>query len=134
MSNAVKFFYEYAGFGFDPATETQAQGRLRCAKQLAEAEALYLKAHQCADIGIAWEDDPDGFADYRADKRAGRLTKGDAPKRIERAFIWHRHEDDGRGRDWLASLHGIWDADTNYRRVVRAELALECADELRKLI
>lgn len=133
LSEAAQFFYEHAGFSYDPKTETPEQGRARCAQHLAEAENLFLAAVRVADVGCAWEDDPQGFDDYRADKKAGRLADGiKKPKTIEIAFIWHRDEDGGE--TLLASLGGVWDAGTDYRRVVRAELALECADELRAII
>ena len=32
------FFYEHAGYSWDPTRETQEQGRRRCARELAEAE------------------------------------------------------------------------------------------------
>lgn len=38
------------------------------------------------------------------------------------------------GNEVLASLGAIWDADDKYRRVIRAELASECADVLRALM
>ncbi len=128
LSRAAQFFFDHAGYSHDPLTETPEQGRTRCAIALAEAELLYLEAHRVADVVCVWEDDPAGFADYRADKKAGRLAEGiGKPRTIELADIRH-------GDEYLASLGGIWDADENYRRVVRAELARERADELRKII
>ena len=37
--NAVAFFYEHAGYSFDPLTETAEQGRQRTAERYAAAEA-----------------------------------------------------------------------------------------------
>lgn len=127
LSPAAAFFFEHAGFSYDPITETRDQGRTRGAIALAEAEALYLEAHAWADVVCAWTDDPDAENDWRLDKKHGRVT-GKKPKTFESCGI---HDADG---NCLASLWGIEDADANYRRVVRAELASECADELRAII
>lgn len=106
---AERFFFEHAGYSYDPATETPEQGRRRCAVALAEAEAW------AKDVGVAfsWEDD----------WNVGSHLKYDAcdaePETCEVA---------------LASLGALRagvgcvdDADANYRRVIEAELA----DELR---
>lgn len=127
------FFFTWAGYSYNPITQTPAAGRTEGATRLADAEALFLQAVKVADVGCEWEEDPDGFHHYRADKKAGILADGiKKPERIEQATIWHR--DESGTIDYLASLGGIWDADANYRRVVRAELALECADQLRDII
>ena len=34
------FFYENAGYSYDPKTETPEQGRIRCARDLADAEMV----------------------------------------------------------------------------------------------
>ena len=39
MTPAELFFFEHAGYSYDPKTETPEQGRTRCALRLAEAEA-----------------------------------------------------------------------------------------------
>jgi hypothetical protein len=116
---AVSFFLAHAGFSYDPKTETQEQGRVRVARALAEAEALYLRAHQVAEVAIVWTHD-----DIAA-------SEGGFEETCECACIVH---DDGNGGEVLASLGAIWDADANYRRVIRAELAQECADKLREII
>jgi hypothetical protein len=36
---AVQFFYDNAGYYFQPSSETREEGRLRCARELAAAEA-----------------------------------------------------------------------------------------------
>ena len=122
MKTAYHFFLKHAGFSWNPATQTRAQGRIECAQRMAAAETAFLDACRVSDVGINWEDDPDGSAwaddDYK-------------PERVECAAIWHR-EESGRVR-YLASLSCIDDADANYRRVIRAELALDCIDDLRAL-
>lgn len=39
MADAYEFFYEHAGWSYDPKSETKKQGRQRCAAGLARAEA-----------------------------------------------------------------------------------------------
>lgn len=126
------FFFTFAGFSHGP-DETAEEGKTRCAEQAREHEAIYLRAHKLGLVSCEWERDPVGFSDYAADKKAGHLARGiGKPERIEVAGIVTR---DTEGvPTFLASLGGIWDADDNYRRVVRAELAHECADELRALL
>jgi hypothetical protein len=114
------FFYYNAGFAYNPATETKIAGHKRCARELAQAEALYLQAHKCADVGCQWEHDTDAAQD------------GEQFDTCEFAAIWHRPED--QPAHTLASLGAILDATDTYRRVIRAELAEECADELRAII
>jgi hypothetical protein len=126
-----RFFFEHAGFGYYPERETVDEGRARGAIALAAAEAIYMEAHRVADVGCEWEDDPEGFADFDADQRAGRLNDDEQqPERIEGCYIWTGNTD----RAYLASLWGIWDADDNYRRVIRAELALESLERLVQII
>jgi hypothetical protein len=65
-------------------------------------------------------------------KPAPKGHEAQQPQTIERAHIWHRDE---VGKvHYLASLCGIKDASPSYRRVIRAELATECADELTAII
>ena len=58
--DAVGFFREHAGFGYNPATETPEQGRERCARELADAEARlkagpYYVDHEPDDV--PWDGD-----------------------------------------------------------------------------
>jgi len=111
MTPNEKFFHTHAGWSYDPAKETSDQGRIRCAQQLAFAESRLLEAMRVADVGVTWDEDQMEGA--------------------EQAAIWHRDEN-GKCTH-LAALGGIIDATKAYRRVVRAELALECVEELAKL-
>ena len=118
MKTAYHFFLEHAGYSWNPETQTRMQGRIECAKR----ETVFLDACRVSDVGISWEDDPDGCAWADDDHK---------PEQVECAAIWHRDES---GRiSYLASLGGIDDADANYRRVIRAEMAVECLDQLRAL-
>lgn len=107
---AVDFFYERAGFSYNPATETLEEGHLRSARELAEAEA-YAEAHQWSAY---WEDDYDRMEDEWADW----------PQ-----YVCQVVDADG---DPLASLGGVMFSDRGtpddgdpYARVVRAELFAE---------
>ncbi len=118
------FFFEHAGYSHDPKTETAAEGRTTGAEDLATAESVLMRAMRVADVGVKWEADNDDSGD-------GETT----PKVRESACIWHR-ENKGvvHSVHYLASLSSIHDADANYRRVVRAELAIECIAELRAIV
>lgn len=116
------FFYTHAGYSWNaPAGETQEQGRVRCAIQLADAETLYLQAHRVANVYCDWTHDADAHYDAR------RSGGGDDYDTIEQAGLFCDDE-------CLASLGGITDAGANYRRVIRAQLAEECSDRLREII
>lgn len=51
----VGFFYQHAGYSYNPATETPEQGRRKCARALARAE----RAGSDAGLGFRWSIDPD---------------------------------------------------------------------------
>lgn len=118
------FFFVHAGYSYDPKTETQEVGHAKCAVRLAAAESLFLQCVKLADVGIEWQHDPDAARDNRKDRVRF--------EQCESACIWHR--DECGDVHYLASLGGILDADTDYRRVVRAELAIECEDALQAIV
>lgn len=120
---AVEFFYEHAGFSYDPKKETATEGHLRGAQGLAEAEA-YAKAHGWY---VGWVDDYDSR---------------DADRDTEWADWPHYHcELRDAGGHHLASLGGIMFAEKGdwldgdpYARVVEAELFAEAMhDHLARL-
>ncbi len=100
------FFLKWAGYSYDPKTETPFQGRQKCAKQLAQAERY------ARDRGatFTWTRDYHGLPNRRKWGCIARDCTGNV----------------------FASLWGIdfkgkgtpWDGDP-YRRVVEAELACE---------
>ncbi len=119
-----RFFYDHAGFSYGNG-ETISQGKRRCAIALAAAEAW--AALNCCHF--EWEDDADGYPTHACvggvwgfwhDPGDGNLM------RIENCESCTLHDDAGKV---LQSLCGIWDADSNYRRVVQAELASEAYSE-----
>ena len=113
MNSDVAFFYEHAGFSYDPKTETPEQGNLRGAEALAAAEA------RGRDEGLSfeWDIDPDvdssSFSGARPSWSLWCCQAYDADGE-KVASLWGC--DFGRG----GTPYG--DA---YRRVVEAELALE---------
>jgi hypothetical protein len=112
-NEAVVFFLENAGFSYNPKTETQEQGKMRCARILAKAE------RQASERGFfyRWSIDPhNDSSDFDDDHEPWQLWQ------------CSMYNADGR---IVNSLHGIdfgrdvepW--GNNYRRVVEAELATD---------
>lgn len=110
----IAFFSENGSYSWDPKTETQDQGRQRCARELAQAERY------AAERGwrFEWENDPDEY------------QLGDAettpPNEVLTCVL-----KDARNRS-LASLGGIGDPSRNCGRVVEAELACEALADVRR--
>lgn len=50
LTTDEQFFYDHAGYGYNPATETAEQGRENTARGLARAE-LYAREHDWQLIG-----------------------------------------------------------------------------------
>jgi len=113
---AVTFFHEHAGYSYDPKRETKAQGRMRCARALAKAEA----DASSKGFYFRWSIDPD-------------TDSSDFEDSGEPWQLWQCAMYNPEGRI-VASLHGIdfgrdgepWGEP--YRRVVEAELAGEGID------
>lgn len=115
MEKAAQFFYEHGGYSFNPSTETAEQGRARCAESLASAERYALSQ----GFTFEWADDwsvGDHVAEF------GDCYKDGGPQTCESCVC---RDADG---NVLASLGCIDDANTNYRRVIEAELASEGMD------
>lgn len=106
---AVDFFHANAGYSWNPKTETQAQGRRRCAKALALAE---LQASN-AGVSFEWSIDDVDSSDFTDEKPAWALW-----------FCVARLPDGER----IGSCGGVdfgrdgepW--GNNYRRVCEAEI------------
>ena len=111
----VQFFVNNACFSYDPKTQTEEEGRLQCAERAAEAEDILMQAMRVGDVSVSWQDDA----------RTG--DEFEEVERVESCAI----EING---EIVASLFAVWDADANYRRVIRAELAIECLDQLRAVV
>lgn len=93
---AEEFFYENAGYSYDPRVETREKGRRRCAVALARAEAWAREQ----EVDVVWEADWEGWS----------------------CLLAHP---DGRVASLHAIEFGEQGEDDPYRRVVQAELALE---------
>jgi hypothetical protein len=118
--NPYQFFLKHAGQSYNPATETQMQGRIRNARHLAEVER---KARDGGFFYI-WSIDPDCLSsDWIDDNEDGGRNNDPwqtwqcAMYNSDRRIVNSLHGIDF-GRD--GSPHG----DT-YKRVVEAELALD---------
>lgn len=59
MDDRERFFFEHAGYGYNPAHETAEEGRERCARELAAAEREMIRR----GWSIRVEDDPDVMED-----------------------------------------------------------------------
>ncbi len=116
VADSVKFFYENAGFSYNPKTETLTQGRARGAKALAKAEAHAL------DSGYVFE--------WSYDDVDSSEWSDETPPYVQ--WVCIMRDADGKV---LASLGGIdfgrdgepW--GSSYKRVVEAELASEAIEE-----
>jgi hypothetical protein len=110
------FFYRNAGYSYDSKTETPEQGRLRCAKELADAETIGQR------LGYVLEWDFDECPDLS--------WMSDEEREHDHEVLCCRIPDPENTRHSLASLYGITDPDSRYRRVIEAELAAEAIADL----
>lgn len=108
MTQDEQFFFDTAGFSYNPATETEAEGKLKSAIAYAAAEAYARNELWYFEWVPDLEADP---YDWDGEGPIGNEAYGCILR-------------DASGKA-LASLWGIWDPDGTYRRVVQAELALE---------
>lgn len=111
LTKQERFFYENGGYSVAQG-ETQGQGKIRSAKEHANAETWALQE------GYTFEIEPDAYADesFMDDET-------------------QEYQDEWRGKAWqtlmygpggniVQSLGGSY-GDAHYKRVVKAELALE---------
>jgi hypothetical protein len=115
------FFFDNAGYSYHTATEKPEQGRARCARELARAEVY------AGEQGweFTWEDDWMCGSHVR---EFGRESYEHEPSTCESCVLR-----DAEG-NVLASLGCIDDADSNYRRVIEAELASEALDTIEQAV
>jgi hypothetical protein len=110
-----QFFYEHAGYSYDPKKETPKQGRQRGAKALARAEA---KASRLG-YSFEWEiDQISDSSDFSNERPAYEL------------YFCRMRDQKGQTLDTLGGIDFGRDGSPwgdPYRRVVEAELALEAA-------
>ena len=110
------FFYQNAGYSYDAKTETAEQGRIRCAKDLAEAETVAQRL--CYVFEWGFDECPD------------LSWMSDEEREQEHEVLCCRIVDPENPRYSLASLCGITDPDSRYRRLIEAELAAEAIADL----
>ena len=115
LTRDERFFFDNAGYAYTPGKQTPEQGRTEGAVNLAAAEAAYWDANAYASVEF---------------KCAPDYDRRDGDDEGPMFSMWI---EDGDGHI-LNALHGIDDDSTSHRRVVLAELALECVDELRELV
>lgn len=118
MDALEQFYYDNAGYSYNPATETAEEGRVHDARQLAMAERF------AAFVGIRyeWQDDWEigNHAEYFC---ADAYPDNDGnPETCEMVSMWNAGE-------LVGSLGCVDDAGSIYRRVVEAELASEYLSE-----
>jgi hypothetical protein len=117
-TEAIEFFYEHAGFSWNPETQTEDEGRREGAVKLAEAEAWA----KSAGVEFEWDDDWE-VGDHKEEFGDDSAYADGGPDTCESAAAVL----DG---EIIGSLCCIDDATPEYRRVVEAELALEAHDAL----
>ena len=118
MTPRERFFWLHAGYNHDPKTETRAQGRRRCAAELARAEVFA----ESAGWTFEWVGDDGVTADELNHDEWCRPDCG-----IEHSAWGCVCKTD---RHVLASLWGIIDPSPDYCRVVQAELAGEAEADI----
>lgn len=118
MTKDEQFFYDHAGFSYDPATETAEQGHQRTARNLAGAER-WARAN---GYELVVEDEPNYAS--AADEQVERIEAG------ESVYVGARLVS-AEGTT-VAALGGIEveGYDDPYLRAVGAELADEARYEL----
>ena len=113
---AVAFFYQHGSYSHNPATETEEEGRRRCAEDLAAAE----RWAQDHDINFGWSEDWGVGSHF---EEFGEAYDDGEPETCEQCVALSPE------REVLASLGCIDDATPEYRRVIEAELASEARSQ-----
>ena len=124
MNTDEQFFYDHAGYGWNPVTETEDQGRVNNARALANAERTARERWWV----VYWEDDWSIGCTHR--KFYGEAYDEPYPadpetcERVTLVEIGDNDDDNGV----LASIGCVDDATDDYRRVLAAELASEAIE------
>lgn len=124
MNEAEWFFWSHTGYSWDPATETRAQGRRRMAESLVRAEAW------AAELGMyfLWPLDEDVSLTDESHATEANPDEGCEPSCDLEHLVYGCVAKYADGRN-AGSLWGITDPDSDYMRVVQAELALAAMHE-----
>jgi hypothetical protein len=116
-AQAVAFFHEHAGWSYTPGKETEAQGRMRCARSLAKAESV------ARNVGLSfdWEQDECDSSEWSDERPAWAQ------------WVCACRGQDGKILDSLGAIDFGRDGQPwgqPYKRVVEAELATMAIDQL----
>lgn len=111
-----EFFYEHAGYAYDPKTETPEQGRRRMARELARAEQWAWDN----DYDFVWEDEPEDWRMFLED------TEIDSEE-VSGIYVLTMVDSNDEVVQALGGIVEGDDAELNRigRRVFEAELAAE---------
>ena len=123
LSKQEQFFYKHAAYSYDPKTETEEHGRVRCARAMARAEQYASDM----DWGFCWEYDADGCIGCDCENEDCACSSG----ANHETFVCVVRDLDGKV---LASCGSICSPSNDYTRVMEAELALEAMPDLEALI
>ena len=115
MTRAQQFFYDNAGYSYNPSKESPKQGHYNSARRMAKAERIA----RVNGITFTWHYDPSGCSGCSCDSKDCACSTGAAHETLYCLAL----NADGL---IVGSLHGICGATREYRRVIEAELASEC--------
>ena len=108
------FFYQNAGYSYDPKIQTEDQGHIESAKRYAKTEQSILER----GLTFEWYDDPDGCIGCDC----GSSDCDCASKRRHTCLVCVARDTEDQV---VASLGSICEPSREYRRVIQAELAME---------
>lgn len=114
LTKAQQFFYREAGYSYDPAKETERQGRERGARRLAKAE----REAREAGLRFVWETDTDGCIGCTCESNGCKCFTEEPHE----CLVCLAYDAEGT---LAGSMGGVCEPTQAYRRVVEAELALE---------
>lgn len=120
LSKAEQFFFDNAGYSYDPRTQTKAEGKTKSAIAMASAE---LEAAQ-SGISFRWEED-------------GTINSSEFSSKRPYYTLWCcvARSQDGETSTALCGIdfgRGKEPWGSPYRRVVEAELSMELLDIIEK--
>ena len=123
LRSPFKFFFEHAGY----CLGSRAAGALKLAKAERTADKRGI------EFVTRFDDCPDAsFVDTWDEREQERWKRQDHEcVGVVAMLPCKEHGTDCKHARHLASLWGIWDADANYMRVIKAELALEALQSLK---
>jgi|ERR1019366_5479248 hypothetical protein len=114
MHDLEDFFYEHAGWSYQPPNETSEQGKRRCAKELSEA----FNEFRNENTYVSWHIDEIDSSDFDSDSE---------PRPLYCATLYY-------GTKIVGSLGGIDISDSSdpYAKVIEAEMWQEFTHDREK--